>query len=371
MKDKHLKIALVHDYLNQMGGAENVLEMFCKVFPGAPIYTSIVDKSKLKESFKNININHSFIQKLPFLDVHFKKYLPLYPLAFERMRIKGYDVILSMSSSFAKGVSYDSNTLHINYCLTPMRFVWMFKQYVAKEKIPFYYKPLLFPVLYRLKKWDLEKNKKVHKFLTLSKAVQGRIKDWYNRDSELLYPPVDVNKFSISSKNNMGEYFLIVSRLRGYKRIDLAIEACTRLGISLKIIGTGAAENKLRKIAGPSVEFLGYLSDKDVIEYMQNCKAFIFPGEEDFGIAPVEAQACGRPVVAYRAGGALDTVVEDKTGLFFNEPKTESLLEVLSKFDSYTFSKIKCRENAERFSNEVFIKQLRGYVERAYDEFRK
>jgi glycosyltransferase involved in cell wall biosynthesis len=365
-----LKIALVHDYMNQMGGAENVLEQFCQVFPDAPVYTSIVDRSKLRSTFNKIDVHPSFIQKVPFTKKHFKKYLPLYPMAFERMNLSGYDVILSMSSGFAKGVKFSGNTLHINYCLTPMRFAWMFKQYNEKEKLPVFYMPLLIPLLKWYRKWDLKKNKSVDKFITLSTAVQHRIKEWYKRDSDIIYPPVDVSRFTIAP-GCRSDYYLVVSRLRGYKRIDIAIEACSALNLPLKIVGVGDQRKALEKIAGPSVEFLGYKSDTEVIELMQNCKAFLFPGEEDFGIAPLEAQACGKPVVALRAGGALDTVIENETGLFFDKPTAQLLISVLKKFSHLVFDPAKCRKNAEKYSNENFQKQIKKYVYSSYEQFIK
>jgi glycosyltransferase involved in cell wall biosynthesis len=360
---KQIKVALVHDYLNQMGGAEKVLEQFCQIFPDAPVYTSIFDKSKLSTGLNDLDIRSSFLQKLPFMKKHFKKYLPLYPVAFKRMKLSGYDVVLSMSSAFAKGISLDPETVHINYCLTPMRFAWMFESYNEKEKIPLYYKPILLPVFRQLKKWDLAKNKRVDKFVAISKAVQERIKRFYSRESDIIYPPVDFERFKPHGTTQ--DYFLIVSRLREYKRIDLAVSACTELKLPLKVIGTGTAEKKLKKIAGPTVEFLGYKSDEDVVRYIQQCRAFIFPGEEDFGIAPVEAQAAGRPVIAFGAGGALDTIVEGKTGLFFTQPTIESLAKKIQEFTQITFHKEACRKNAERFSCQEFKKNIREYVEAA------
>lgn len=366
-----MKIALVHDYMNQMGGAENVLEQFCQIFPEAPIYTSLVDKSKLRSSFAATDVRTSFIQNLPFTKKHFKKYLPFYPLAFENMKLSGYDVVLSMSSSFAKGISISPGTLHINYCLTPMRFAWMFEQYNQKENIPFYYKPLLSPLMKKFRKWDLKKNDNVHKFITLSTAVKKRIQVWYGRDSDVIYPPADITKFTPLDKsiNHDNNYYLIVSRLRGYKRIDLAVEACTRLNKPLKVVGTGDVAHLLQKISGPTIEFLGYQNDENVVKLMQNCRAFIFPGEEDFGIAPLEAQACGKPVIAYRAGGAVETVVEGKTGVFFNEQTVDALIETINKFENVVFDGIECRKNAEKYSNDLFKKKISIYVESTYKEF--
>lgn len=366
-----MKIALVHDYLNQMGGAENVLEEFISIFPDAPVYTSILDKSKLRSSFSTIDVQTSFLQNLPFIKHHFKKYLPLFPLAFEKMNLKGFDVILSMSSGFAKGVSFSPGTLHINYCLTPMRFAWMFKQYDEKEKIPIYFKLILYPILNNFKQWDLKKNENVHRFIALSTAVQKRIKEWYNRDSDIIYPPVDVDRFIPGKESNASDYFLIVSRLRGYKRIDIAIEACNYLKMPLKIVGSGEAIHGLKKLAGSTIEFLGHKSDEDIVSLMQQCKAFIFPGEEDFGIAPLEAQACGRPVVAFRAGGALDTIINGKTGFFFENQNVEALVKALNKCRDVALSSIDCRENALRFSKNIFRLKIKEYVENALYDFKK
>jgi glycosyltransferase involved in cell wall biosynthesis len=364
-----MKIAFVHDYLNQMGGAEKVLEQCCQIFPDAPVYTSIFDKSKVSSIIGGLDIRSSFIQRLPFLEKHFKKYLPLYPMAFEQIKLSGYDVVLSMSSAFAKGISLEPGTLHINYCHTPMRFVWMFESYDEKEKIPFYYKPLLLPILERLKKWDLEKNKNVHKFIANSTTVKERIKQFYDRDSDIIYPPVDIERFKPSGPAK--DYFLIVSRLREYKRIDLAVSACTELGLPLKVIGTGTAERKLKKIAGPMVEFLGYRNDEEVLRYVQQCKAFIFPGEEDFGIAPIEAQAAGKPVIAYGDGGALDTIIDGETGLFFKQQSVDALKSAITKFESMTFDPDKCQLNAARFSNSHFKTAIANYIDQALEDFRK
>jgi len=366
-----MKIALVHDYLNQWGGAENVLEVFSKVFPDAPIYTSISDPHLVKKHFADKTVISSYMQNLPAIKTQYKKYFPLYPFAFESFRLKGFDVILSMSSGFAKGVSFSPETLHINYCLTPMRFAWRYNEYIEKENIGLMYKPFLKLIIQILKKWDLKKNKKVDHFITLSEAVKQRIKDCYNREADIIYPPVNTEAFIPKSDSIPGgDYFLIVSRLKGYKRIDIAVQACSDLGYKLKVIGEGEVKGELEKMAGPTVEFLGRLKTEEVITHMQRCKAFIFPGEEDFGIAPLEAQAAGKPVIAYKAGGALDTIIDKKTGLYFEESTVESLEETLRKFDQNNFESEKCRKNANRFSESCFTQQIEEYVNTKYTHFK-
>jgi glycosyltransferase involved in cell wall biosynthesis len=219
-----------------------------------------------------------------------------------------------------------------------------------------------------MRKWDLAKNQGVHRFITLSQAVQKRIKEWYRRESDIIYPPVDTKRFIPGG--NQGDYFLIVSRLRGYKHIDLAIKACNERSLPLKIIGDGDSMISLKRIAGSTVEFLGHRNDGYVTKYMQNCRAFIFPGEEDFGIAPLEAQACGRPVIAYKAGGSLDTIIEGKTGLFFNEQTVGSLLDCLDQFAYLSFDLNACRRNALRFSENIFQSEIKRYIEISLDDFR-
>lgn len=362
-----MKIAIAHDYLNQFGGAERVVEVLHEIFPQAPIYTSIYLPHKLPDPFKGMDIRTSFMQRLPFLEKHFKKYLFLYPMAFESFDLSDYDVVLSSSSAFAKGIRKGPDTCHICYCYSPMRFVWRYEDYVEKEDYNLLIK-LILPVLLRgMKKWDLKTNKNVDHFIAISNYIAKRIKNLYNATSEVIYPPVSVKAFSLSE--NISDYFLIVSRLNAYKKVDVAIKAFNKLGLPLKIIGEGPYKQNLMAIAGKNIEFLGKIPDKELPGHYSRCRAFIFPGEEDFGITPVESQAAGRPVIAYRSGGALETVVENKTGVFFDEQNEDSLADAVKRFMKMDFDVKTIRENALKFDKEVFKTRIRSFVEQKYRGF--
>ncbi len=357
-----MKIAIVHDFLNQYGGAERTLDAMHEAFPEAPIFTSIFLPENFPACFSEWDVRTSFLQRVPFLKNHFKKYLPLYPLVFSRFDLKGFDVILSSSSAFAKGISVPVGARHICYCYSPMRFVWDRDRYLEKEPIPFFLKPLLPLVLDRLKKWDLKTNLGVDRFIGISQHIRKRIYTCYGREADVLYPPVEVDSFDFSAER--GDYFLVVSRLNPYKRIELAIEACGRMGLPLKIVGKGPFEPTLRRLAGPQTEFLGGVSFQELKKLLVGARAFIFPGEEDFGIAPVEAMAAGRPVIALAAGGALETVLDGETGLFFAVPTVQSLSDALRRFEGMTFDPARIRRQAERFNRATFVRGIRGIVER-------
>jgi len=366
-----MKLAIVHDYLNQYGGAERVIEVLHELYPEAPIYTSIYDPQKMPASFKEMNIITSFMQKLPFVKRMFKYYLMFYPKAFESFNLQSYDVILSSSSAFAKGVNGNKKTCHICYCYTPTRFIWDYKNYVKKERFKFFYLKILPFFIKILKKWDLRVIKNVDYFIAISENIKRKIKNYYNRDSVVIYPPVDFSKFKIF--NETGDYFLIVSRLNSYKNIDLPVKVFSSLGLKLKIVGSGPYKSELEKIAGPTIEFLGKVSDSRLVELYGKCRALIFPGEEDFGIAPLEAQASGRPVIAYGKGGALETIVEGITGVFFKENNIESMINAVNYFIEIEekFDKNKIRENALKFDKSIFMEEIGTFVEEKYKEFSK
>ena len=362
-----MKIAIVHDYLNQYGGGERVLEVLNEIFPDAPIYTSIYLKENMPLIFQNMDIRTSFMQKFPFLKKHFKKYLFFYPKAMESFDLKQYDLIISSSSAFAKGIIPHEKACHICYCYAPMRFVWDYDNYIKKEDFGNFTKRVLPLMINNLKKWDLKANKRVNYFIAISNNIKKRINDFYLRDAECIYPPVECSRFKTS--NITEDYFLIVSRLNAYKNIDLVIEVFNDLNLNLKIVGTGPYKEYLMKInKSKNIQFLNRVSDNDLIEIYSKCRAFIFPGAEDFGIAPLEAQSSGRPVIAYAAGGALETIVENETGIFFKENNKDSFKEAIQKYldkESRFKSKI-IRKNALKFDKEIFKSNFKSSIIQKY-----
>lgn len=366
-----MKLAIVHDYLNQHGGAERVIEILHELYPDAPVYTSIYIPEKMPYSFREMDIRTSFMQKLPLIKRFFKYYLLLYPKAFESFDLKNYDIILSSSSAFAKGIIPGKDSCHICYCYTPTRFIWDYSNYVRKEKYSSIVFKLLPIAIKKLKIWDLKIINRINYFIAISDNIKEKIKRYYNRDSEVIYPPVDFNKFKVSDK--IEDYFLIVSRLNSYKNIDLAVKVFSKLQINLKIVGEGPFRKELEKIASSCVEFQGKVSDEELIRLYGSCRALIFPGEEDFGIAPLEAQASGRPVIAYSKGGALETIVDGVTGLFFKENTVESMIEAVNNFIKIedTFEQDTIRENALKFDKEIFKKNIDEFIKIKYKEFLK
>jgi glycosyltransferase involved in cell wall biosynthesis len=354
------RVALVASYLNQYGGAERVMEVLHGMFPDAPVYTSIYAPEAMPASYQSWDIRTSFMQRLPMVTAKHQVYLPLYPLAFESFRLSGFDLLLSNTSAFAHGIHATNNAPHICYCLTPARFLWDYDSYVRREQLGGGARAVLPPFISRLRTWDLAAAQRVTHFIAISRLVAERIKQNYGRDSTIIYPPVDVQSFRPA--DGYDSYFLIVSRLIPYKRIDLAVQAFTELGLPLRIIGDGRDRSSLEAMAGPTVRFLGRLPDDEVKEQLRRCKAFIFPGEEDFGLAPLEAMSSGRPVIAYAAGGALDTVVDGASGAFFLKPTVASLVAAVRAFDAGDFDPIAIRRHAETFDRPVFASRLRAFV---------
>lgn len=364
-----MKLAIVHDYLNQYGGAERVIETLHELYPDVPIYTSIYTPNTMPASFKEMDIRTSFMQKLPFLEKFFKYYLLLYPRAIESLDLSGYDVILSSSSAFAKGVRTEKGALHICYCYTPTRFVWDYENYVKKEKLLKLVAKVLQLAIKRLRKWDLETVSRIDFFIAISNNIKEKIKKFYNRDSDVIYPPVNISMFDI--QKGVDDYFLIVSRLNSYKNIDLVIRAFNLVDLKLKIVGVGPFRKTLEQLAKSSnIEFLGKVTDEELIKLYGRCRALIFPGEEDFGITPLEAQASGRSVVAYAKGGSLETIIDGKTGVLFKENDPRSLLEAIEQFIEIEdrFDKKIIRENALRFSAEIFKEKIKTFIDKKYSE---
>jgi glycosyltransferase involved in cell wall biosynthesis len=363
-----MKLALVHDWLNQIGGAEDVLEHLARYYPDAPLYTSMFAPDLMPDSYRAWNIRTTRLDRLPGIHTHHQRYLPLYPLAFGRLDLSGYDVVLSNKSGFCHGVQTGPDTVHICYCLAPTRYIWDLDSYLARENFSTSVRLAARLVARLYRRWDYAAAQRVDHFIAISTEIQQRIRRFYHRDSALISPPVEVaERFAPSAVTD--DYFLIVSRLIPYKRIDLAVQACTRLGLPLIVGGQGRDRARLEALAGPTVQFIGYVPDEDLPDLFARCRAFIFPGLEDFGITPVQAQAAGRPVIAYRGGGALDTVIPGQTGLFFAEPTVESLIAALETFDAAQFDPAAVRAHAMQFDSAVFERAITGYVERAWDSF--
>jgi len=359
-----MTLALVHDWLNQLGGAEDVLCELHNLFPTAPIYTSIYAPGKMLPEMRQWDIRPNWLDHLPGIHDHHQVYLPFYPLGFATTDLRDYDLVLSNKSGFCHGVKTRPNAIHVCYCLAPTRYVWSPDAYLAREGLAPTVGLALRPLIAALRRWDYAAAQRVTHFIAISSEIQQRIRRFYHRKSVIIYPPVDTRRFSPNGKPPE-PFFLSLGRLIPYKRIDLAIQACNQTGAKLIIAGDGRDRGRLEALAGPTIEFLGRVSDTDAEDLMARCQAFIFPGLEDFGITPLQAQAAGRPVIAFGAGGALDTVIPGKTGEFFSEQRAESLAGALAAFEPGAYNSADCRANAERFSVQRFHQALSAYVERA------
>jgi glycosyltransferase involved in cell wall biosynthesis len=356
-----LKVALVHDYLNQYGGAERVLEELHTLFPSAPVYTSMYWPQKMSPTIRRLDVRTSFMQRLPLVTRNHQPFLLLYPLAFESFDLSDYDVVISNSSAFSKGVVTPPGTMHICYCLTPMRWVWNYHAYVGRERLGWMARVVLPPAISHLRAWDVATAQNVDRFLAISRTVSSRVRKYYRRDSTVIYPPVNCDAFAMPPVP-AGDYYLVVARLMPYKRIDLAVDAFTRLGIPLKIVGSGRNAAELRARAGRNIEFVGHVSDTELKQLYARCRGLVFPGEEDFGIAPLEANASGRPVIAYAAGGALDTVVDGQTGVLFERQEVECLIGAVRRAEAMAWDEGGLRRHARKFDRQVFRDQMLAFV---------
>ncbi|MCX6810911.1 MAG: glycosyltransferase [Candidatus Berkelbacteria bacterium] len=371
-----MRVAIVHDYLTKLGGAEKVLQVIHKLYPEAPIYTLLYDEAGTKKQFaKNYDIRPSRLQKLPgFIRKRSRLLLSKFPNAIENLDLSEFDIVISSSNSFAHGVITNQKQLHITYCYSPARYLWDWSsQYLKENNIRF--SPIGFYVrslLSKLRIWDYYASRRTNEWVAISKTVAKRIKKYYRRDASVIYPPTNISEL-LTNDRKPGNYYLIVSRLTQYKNIDLAINVFNDLKLPLYIIGEGADEKRLKKMAGKTIKFLGWQSDSDRNNYIYGCRAFLFPGEDDFGLTPVEAMAVGRPVIAYRAGGATETVVERFTGEFFDDfSTTKPLKNTIIKFEKeYTkYNVTDCKEQAQKFSEEIFIKNFRDFIEEKYRKFK-
>lgn len=359
-----MKIALVHDWLTGMRGGEKVLEGLCELFPDADIHTLLHRRGSVSPVIERHRIRTSFVQWLPGADRHYRWYLPLFPAAVEQFDLDGYDLVISSSHCVAKGAIAPGRARHLCYCHSPMRYAWdQFDAYFGPEQVGRLASRCLYrPVLARLARWDAATSDRVDRFIANSRHVAGRIRRHYNREAAIVYPPVDT-AFYHPADRPVERRFLVVSALVPYKRIDLAIEACRRVGAPLRIVGDGPERGRLERLAGGRVEFTGWIGDEELREEYRRALAVIMPGEEDFGIVPVEAQACGRPVVALGRGGALETVVDGETGVLVDRPDAGALAAALERAASMTFDTARIRRHAERFSRDRHLQQMRAIID--------
>jgi glycosyltransferase involved in cell wall biosynthesis len=356
-----MKTALVHDWLNQMGGAEDVLEALVALYPEAPLYTSLYWPEKMPELWRQWDIRTAFIDHLPFARRKQQLYFPIYPFAFEQFDFRGYDLVISNKSGFCHGIITDTETMHICYCLTPTRYIWRYHQYAEQEKLSWPVRSILQPFLTFLRQWDRLAADRVDYFIAISQEVRRRIAKVYRRDSTIIYPPVDTTRFEPVSQ--VEDYYLIVGRLVPYRRIDLLIEAFNQLDLPLLIAGSGRDQERLEAMAKPNIRFLGYVPDVDLPDLLARCQAFMFPGEEDFGIAPLQAMAAGRPVIAYAGGGVLDTVIHGETGYLFAEQSVTAIIKAVEEFDPMSVDPKRIRCHAQQFDTAVFRQKMTSFVE--------
>jgi glycosyltransferase involved in cell wall biosynthesis len=333
------------------------------MFPGAPVYTSMYWPEGMPQQYRDWDIRTTWMDRLPGIHRNHQPYLLLYPLAFGGLELEGYDLVISNKSAFCLGVRTPPETRHVCYCLTPTRFVWDFDNYVHREQVSGVARRLVKPFIAWLKRWERQAAGRVAAFVAISREVQERVQRFYGTESAIIYPPVDTDSFLPVTNGQVQDYYLIVSRLIPYKRIDLAVQAFNQLGLPLWIGGDGRDRASLEAMAGPNVRFLGRVPDEELADLMAGCRAFLFPGLEDFGITPVQAMAAGRPVIAFAGGGAMDYVVEGETGAFFHEQTPESLAEAVRTLDTASADPSVIRAHALKFDARVFESQLRAFVQ--------
>jgi glycosyltransferase involved in cell wall biosynthesis len=353
-------IAIFHDNFAQMGGAERVAQALAAALPGAALHTTLAAPWKLTADLQEMSIQTTWMRHLPAPDRLYRHYFLLYPFAVETVDLREYDVVVSSCFGYSKGVRTRPDALHVCYCHTPMRWAWRYDDYVAREEMSTLKRRVLPWLIKPLRQWDLRASRRPDFFIANSATVKGRILQFYGRDSVVIPPPIDVERFAMTGAP--GDAYLIVSRLVGYKRIDLAIGACNQRGCRLVIIGDGPDRQRLERLAGPTITFLGRAPDAVVAQAASDCRAVLFPGEEDFGMVPLEANAAGRPVVAWKGGGALETVREGETGMFFTEPTAASMAAAIGALEQRSWDPQRLRAHAASFDQRIFIDRIRRFL---------
>lgn len=365
-----MKVALVHDWLNGMRGGEKVLEVLCELYPQADLFTLLYEPRKVSETIRQHRVVTSFIQKLPGARRWYRHYLPWFPTAIEQFDLRGYDLVLSSSHCVAKGVLTEPATPHVCFCHTPMRYAWeQYYEYFPSARLGLLERLVIPPAMNRLRVWDVVSSQRVDAFLANSAHVARRIRKYYGREARVVHPPVDADRFRVSEQ--IGEHYLVVSALVPYKRIDRAILAFNALQHPLVIVGEGPESGRLRRLAGPTVRFKPHVSEEEYLNLYATCRAFIFPGEEDFGITPLEAMASGRPVIALGKGGALETVVDGKTGLFFAEPTPAALVAAVTRSEQMRWDPAVIRGRALEFDRGKFKHRLSVAIAACLEDFRR
>jgi glycosyltransferase involved in cell wall biosynthesis len=353
-------IAVFHDNFAQMGGAERVADALMSALPEAALHTTLAAPAKLIPALQQRPMHTTWMQRLPAPGRYYRHYFFLYPFAVEGVDLRDYDLVVTSDFGYAKGVHTRRDAVHVCYCYTPMRWVWRHDDYVARERFGRGQQLVMSAVLPWLRRWDLRAAKRPDFYVTTSRVVADRIARCYGRCAVVIPPPIDIDRFHIADVPD--DFYLIVSRLVAYKRIDLAIEACNRMRRRLTIIGDGPDRARLEALAGPTVSLLGRQPDAVVNDAASHCRALLFPGEEDFGIAPLEANAAGRPVVAWRGGGATETVVDGETGVFFDQPTAAALAAAIERLESVSWTPQRLRAHAAGYDRPVFVRRIRGFL---------
>ena len=359
------KVALCHDWLSGMRGGERVLEILCHAYPQAPLYTLLANPDAVSETIRNRPIRTSCLQRIPGIVQHYRSFLPLFPAAVRSLKPEPADIMISTSHCVAKSIRKPPNCHHLCYCFTPMRYAWTFQEEYLGSK---WRTTLAKPLLAALRHWDARTADRVDTFIAISNHVKKRIEDYYQREASVIYPPVDTDRCTPGPDGGTRDFDLIVSALVPYKRIDLAIEAYNRTGHPLRIIGTGGSRDKLEAKAAPNIIFEGWQPDDIVLERYRNCRLLVFPGEEDFGIVPLEAQACGKTVVAYNRGGACETIRANQTGIFFEDQTPDDLANAVHVAGKRIWDPVAIRQHALTFSNTAFIAAMQDAIRACLDK---